>query len=35
LLRTLIRRPEIFTNKKLTKRDINLLKELENSLREN
>ena len=35
LLRTLIRRPEIFTNKKLTKRDINLFKELENSLKEN
>ena len=35
LLRTLIRRPETFTNKKLTKRDINLFKELENSLREN
>jgi tRNA (guanine37-N1)-methyltransferase len=35
LLRTLIRRPETFTNKKLTKRDINLFKELENSLKEN
>lgn len=35
LLRTLIRRPEIFANKKLTKREIDLLKELENSLKEN
>lgn len=33
LLRTLVRRPETFANKKLTKREINLLKELENSLK--
>ena len=34
LLRTLIRRPEIFENKKLSKRDLDLLKELEKSLKE-
>jgi len=33
LLRTLVRRPETFANKKLNKREINLLKELENSLK--
>jgi tRNA (guanine37-N1)-methyltransferase len=33
LLRTLIRRPEIFANKKLSKRELHLLEELENSLK--
>ncbi len=32
LIRTLIRRPEIFANKKLSKRELCLLKELENNL---
>ncbi len=34
LLRTLIRKPEIFLNKKLTKAEICLLKEIENNLEE-
>jgi tRNA (guanine37-N1)-methyltransferase len=34
LLRTLIRRPKIFTNKKLSKRELDLLKELEKSFKE-
>lgn len=33
-LRTLIRRPEIFVNKKLSKAEIDLLKEIENNLKE-
>ncbi|GAI85395.1 unnamed protein product, partial [marine sediment metagenome] len=35
LLRTLIRRPKIFTNKKISKEDLDLLKELEKSFKEN
>jgi tRNA (guanine37-N1)-methyltransferase len=34
LSRTLIRRPEIFANKKLSKKDIDLLKEIEKSFKE-
>jgi tRNA (guanine37-N1)-methyltransferase len=34
LLRTLIRRPEIFANKKLSKRELSLLKELEKNFQE-
>lgn len=34
LLRTLIRRPEIFANKKLSKNELDLLKELEKSFKE-
>ncbi|MBU4047906.1 hypothetical protein KKB01_05490, partial [bacterium] len=34
LLRTLIRRPEIFVNKKLSKRELDLLKELEKCFKE-
>jgi len=34
LLRTLIRRPEIFVNKKLSKRELDLLKELEKGFKE-
>lgn len=34
LLRTLIRKPEIFTNKKLSKRELTLLKELEKYFKE-
>jgi tRNA (guanine37-N1)-methyltransferase len=33
-LRTLIRRPEIFVNKKLSKAEIDLLKKIENNLKE-
>ncbi len=35
LLRTLIRRPEIFANKKLSKKDLDLLKKLEKKINEN
>ena len=35
LLRTLIRRPKIFANKKISKEDLDLLKELEKSFKEN
>ena len=34
LLRTLIRRPEIFANKKLSKKDLDLLKEIEKNFNE-
>jgi len=34
LLRTLIRRPEIFANKKLSKKELTLLKELEKGFKE-
>ena len=34
LLRTLIRRPEIFANKKFSKKDLDLLKEIEKNFKE-